>query len=1096
MISRFSRFTRTPKCANARRLLTLLFVLAVSIAMCVGTFAQSTTDGAIGGTVFDPAGAVVPNAKVVVHNNGTNAEQTTQTDSSGYYRVRELQPANYTVTVSSSGFSPYKADNVIVRVGSLTDISPRLGIAGSAETVSVSAETPEINTTGAEFAPVVDQEQINNLPINGGRWSAFSVLTPGVVNDSNGFGLVSVRGMSTLLNNNTVDGADNNQAFFSEERGRTRAGYSTPLPAIQEFQVNTSNYSAEYGRSAGGVINTVTRSGSNQLHSEMYFYDRDNDWGSKNPFTLVPIQTSPGVFTPTVVKPKDWRKMSGIGIGGPVLKDKLFVHFVYDWYDRNFPGVASPSTPNSFFAAPSASNISLLASRLGVTTTQAQTIYNNSFTGLTSMLGTVPRTGEQYIWFPKVDYQINDRNRVSFDVNRMRWASPSGIQTQTNNNRGTNSFGNDFVKDTWGVAKLDSILTNALTNEVRIQYGRDFEYENPQQPSAYENANLVHSPLFPSYTNQYGLPPDVVSIPNGFEFGVPTFLTRPHFPDEKRQQYADTVSWQHGNHSLKFGLDFTHVYDLSENLQTQFGSYNYSASTGLIDYISDINQAKSCRGTVGGVANTPVSCYTNFSQSFGPLGFNFTTNDYAWFAQDDWKFSPRLSVSLGLRWEYEQLPSPFSNLVNPGVPQTGTFPSDKNNFGPRIGFAYDLFGTGKTVVRGGWGLYYGRVINSTIFSALTSTGMPGSQFNYFFSSPAAAGAPTFPQILAAQPTGTVKGNIAFFDHNFQLPQIQEFDLNLEHDLGWNTVAKISYLGALGRQLPDFVDTNLAPSTTNVTYTVCGARNSPAACANPGSGPIQSSTITVPIFTSRPNGGFQAMTDIFSGPTSNYNALALQLTHRMTKHVEFDTNLTWSHALDYGVNNQTFSANNSLLNPFDIRQDYGNSLTNVPLRYVFDAIAESPWHVNGWLGELANGWQLAPIFQWQKGLPYSVKTSGSAPGGTTSGINGSGGDFRVPGFGRNLFRQPNTTVVDLKLSKFITYRDRYKVELSGEAFNLFNHFNVTGVNTTAYFLSKETLNGVSTPTLEYNTGVYGTPTNANSNFAYSTRQIQLGARVSF
>ena len=1096
MMSRFQKATRTYAGANVRHLLYLLFLLVVSTALCAGAFAQSTTDGAIGGTVYDPAGAVVPNAKVIVHNNGTNAEQSTTTDASGYYRVRELQPASYTVTVASTGFSPYKGENVIVRVGSLTDVSPRLGVAGTAETVSVSAETPEINTTSADFAPTLDQVQIDNLPINGGRWSSFSVLTPGVVNDSNGFGLVSFRGMSTLLNNNTVDGADNNQAFFSEERGRTRAGYSTPLPAIQEFQVNTSNYSAEYGRSAGGVVNTVTRSGSNQLHSEMYFYDRDNDWGSKNPFTLVPVQTSPGVFTPTVVKPKDWRKMSGIGIGGPILKDKLFFYFVYDWYDRNFPGVASPSSPTAFFATPSASNINLLASRLGVTTAQAQTVYNNSITGLTTMLGTVPRTGEQYIWLPKVDYQINDKNRLSFDVNRMRWASPSGIQTQTNNTRGTNSFGNDFVKDTWGVAKLDTIVTGALANEVRVQYGRDFEYENPQNPSAYELANLVHSPLFPSYVNPLGLPPDVASIPNGFEFGVPTFLTRPHFPDEKRQQYADTVSWQRGNHSVKFGVDFTHVYDLSENLSTQFGSYSYSASTGLIDYISDINKAKSCTATVGGVANTPVSCYTNFSQSFGPLGFNFTTNDYAWFAQDDWKFSPRLSLSLGLRWEYEQLPSPFSNLVNPAVPQTGVFPSDKNNFGPRVGFAYDLFGTGKTVVRGGWGLYYGRLINSTIFSALTSTGVPGSQFNFFFSSPAAAGAPTFPQILATQPGTTVKPNIAYFDSHFQLPQIQEFDLNLEHDLGWNTVAKISYLGALGRDLPDFVDTNISPSSTNVTYTVCGARGSAAACANPGSGPIQASTLTVPIFTSRPNSSFGSMTDIFSGPTSNYNALALQLNHRMNKHVEFDTNFTWSHALDFGVNNQTFSATNSLLNPFNIRTDYGNSVTNVPLRYVFDAIAESPWHVNGWLGQLANGWQLAPIFQWQNGLPYSVRTSGSAPGGAISGINGSGGDFRVPGFARNLIKQPNTAVVDLKLSKSITYRDRYKVELSGEAFNLFNHFNVTGVNTTAYFLSKETINGVSTPTLEYNSGVFGTPTNANSNFAYSTRQIQLGARVSF
>src|SRR5690349_3812837 len=310
MLSQISS-TLCVRFACPRRCLRVFALLVTSLLILggVSALAQSTTDGAVGGTVYDANGAVVPNATVVVHNNGTNAEQRVTTDVSGYYRVRQLQPATYTVTVNSTGFAPYKAENVIVQVGSLTDVSPRLGVAGTAETVSVSAETPEINTTSPDFAPVVDTTQIQNLPINGGRWSDFALLTPTVVNNGSGFGLVSVRGVSVLLNNNTIDGADNNQAFFSEERGRTRAGYSTPKVAIQEFQVNTSNYSSEYGRAAGAVINTVTKSGTNSYHGELYFFDRDNDWGAKNPFTKVFTQTSPGVFTQSVIKPKDWRKM-------------------------------------------------------------------------------------------------------------------------------------------------------------------------------------------------------------------------------------------------------------------------------------------------------------------------------------------------------------------------------------------------------------------------------------------------------------------------------------------------------------------------------------------------------------------------------------------------------------------------------------------------------------------------------------------------------------------------------------------------------------------------------------------------------------------
>jgi len=252
---------------SIRLLLTLLFCCL--LLSSITAFGQSTTEGAIGGTVVDPQNKVIRSADVTVRNTGSNQAFNVKTDETGYFRVGGLQPATYTVTVIAEGFAPYKAAKVIVTVGSLTAVTPHLTI-GTTEQVDVTAETPLINVTSADFAPTLNETAIENLPINGGRWSSFVLLTPGVVSDSSGFGLVSFRGMSTLLNNVTVDGADNNQAYFSEERGRTRAGYSTAKVAVQEFQVNTSNYSAEYGRSAGGVINTVTKSGGNQLHGEAF----------------------------------------------------------------------------------------------------------------------------------------------------------------------------------------------------------------------------------------------------------------------------------------------------------------------------------------------------------------------------------------------------------------------------------------------------------------------------------------------------------------------------------------------------------------------------------------------------------------------------------------------------------------------------------------------------------------------------------------------------------------------------------------------------------------------------------------------------------
>jgi outer membrane receptor protein involved in Fe transport len=1069
-------------------------------ACILPAIAQSTTDGAIGGTVYDANGAVVPSATVVVRNENTNAETTTTSDGQGFFRVIHLQPANYTVTVSAGGFSDYKAEHTVVTVGSLTTLDPRLTVGSTGQTVLVTGETPSINTTSPEFAPTLNQVAIDNLPINGGRWSSFAVLTPGVVSNASGFGLLSFRGISVLLNNNTVDGADNNQAFFSEERGRTRAGYSTPQVAVQEFQVNTSNYSAEYGRSAGGVVNTVTKSGGNQLHGEAYFKDRDNDWGAFNPYTKLAVQTSPGVYTSLPIKPTDWRKIWGFGAGGPIIRDRLFWFFTYDQYKRNFPGTGVASSPGAFFATPTASQIKTLAQNIFNTSSPnstqlatAQADYNTGLAGLNTMLGATPRTGEQIIFLPKIDWQINGKNHASFVVNRMRWKSPAGIQTQATNTYGIRSFGNDYVKDTWGVAKLDTFLTSNISNEVRFQYGRDFEYENNQVPTPYEQSTFVQTP---TYTNPLGLPPQV-SITNGFTFGTANFLERPKYPDEYRTQVADTVNWTRGNHNFKFGVDYSHVNTDAANLRNQFGTYSYS---NLINYFSDLyTNGAGCSGK---------PCYSSFSQAFGPILFNFQTNDYAFFAEDDWKLTPRFTVNLGVRYEYEQLPNPYKTLVNPDLPATGQFPSDKNNVGPRVGFAYDVFGNGKTALRGGYGIYYGRVINSTIYSALTSTGntardangVPVAQLSYSYT--ASQGGPAFPQVFAAPPTGTIKTSAVFFDKNFQLPQVHEFDLLLQQDIGWNTVFQISYLGSLGRELPDFVDVNLNPANrVPITYSVVDSS---------GAGPLKSPTygtfvyrtVTTPTGsqtkTGRLNENYGALTDIFSGVNSSYNALAFQVSHNFSHNIQFDAAYTWAHAIDFGQNEATFTDTNDLLDPTNLRLEKGNSIYNVPNRFTVHAVATSPWRVNGWLGYLANEWELAPVIQAQTGLPYSLVTSGTAPGGVSGGVNGSGGAFRLDVTGRNTYKYPGTIVSDVRLSKHFTFADKYKVELLGELFNLANHQNVTGVNNTGYFVGGST----SAPTLTFNTvsgtnaPVFGTVNNSNSNYIYSPRQIQIGARFQF
>ena len=1129
--------------------------LSACIFACasVSAFAQSAVDGAIGGNVEDKTGAVVPNATVTIHANGTNAEQKVTTDASGFFRVIHLNPGMYTVTVEAPGFEKFNASAISVEVGLLTDPHARLTLGSANETVQVSGEAPAINTTSNDFANVVDQKVLEDLPVNNYRWSAYALLTPGVVADSSGFGLLSFRGQSTLLNNVTFDGADDNQAFFSEERGRTRVGYSTAKASIQEFQVNTSNYSVEYGRSAGGVVNAVTKSGGNEIHGEAYFYDRDAGWGAKNPFTTHAVQVSsaPITFQSQVFKPKDWRKQTGIGIGGPIIKDKLFFFFAFDKFLRNFPGVSAPSSPGLFYATPDAAAngtvvgaacsglttstvdgaVCTLAANLNKTTvaavtpaqyTSALATYTNGIAGLSGITGLTPRVGDQDIFFPKIDWQINGKNHATIEMNRLRWTSPAGIQTSTSALAyGVASFGNDYVKDTFLIGKLDTQITQRLSNEIRYQYGRDFEYESPQTPTAYENTTLDNVPTsspLGAYTNPYQTPPNV-NISNAFQFGTATFLNRPAYPDERRYQISDTANLVRGNHNLKFGVDFLHTNDLSENLVSQYGGYSYGGSNyaPFVEYITDLNTTNGCGTTHN------IECYTGYAQGFGPLGFELQTKDYGFFAQDEWKVNPRLSLTLGVRYEYEQLPTPqIPNANEAALPfvngSTTKFPSNKSNIGPRVGFAWDIYGTGKTVLRGGVGEFFARVLNSTIYNAIAQTGNPAGQLSVSITGSGTAVAGTvsgnpysvnlpFPQIANPnlKPAGATA--VFYFDNNFKLPEIQQADLTIDQDLGWNTTLSVTWLAALGRRLPDFVDTNLPAPNDSVTYTF-GA-GGPAAAGT---------TITVPYYrklstttNGRPNPNYGATTDIFSGVNSNYEAVVFQINHKVTRGLMFSGNYTFSHALDYGENNTTFTSTNLLLDPHNLRADYGNSNQNVPNRIVMYAVYNTPSTFKGAWGYLLNNYEISPSFSGQSGLPYSAGTSGTfAPilasgltatgttGPASGGINGSGGAARVPTIDRNIYKYKRDILLDLRLSKRFKIMDKYDVELLGETFNIANHLNVTGVgSTTAYGAGT----GALANTLVANStfGVFNPSTftgSANSNFIYSPRQVQLGVRVQF
>ena len=1128
-----------------------LAVSAMLMLFVVAAHAQGNVFGAVNGVVTDPQNKAIEGASVVARNVATNvSSKPSMTDSDGKFIVSYLQPGVYEVIITATGFAPLTRPNVIVEVGRTTNVDLQVALAGQAQKVDVMAEAPVINTESNDVSTNANATAIQNLPLSIRRWAYMALQNPGTIPDGT-FGDISFRGISGLLNNFTVDGADDNEAFFSEEKGRTRMDYSVSLNSVQEFQVNTSNYSAEYGRAAGGVINAVSKSGSNTIHGDAFFFDRDAGWGGFAPFNTGATQTGPNTFVTAPLKPKDVRDQFGGDVGGWLIKNKLFWYFNGDGVIRNFPGVAIPNGPATFFQGFTATGTGATAVVMPTSCTGATFSANLGFTSgtpltigqqlacrginatqanaalgfLTSLTGEVARTGDQSIYFPKLDWHINDNNTITLSYNRVRWNSPFGIQTATNVSRGTDSFGNDYVKDDTALARWTSNWGSSVTNELRFSFGRDFEFEDTTAPVTGEPVSSL-----------FGFSPQVsfsgYSVENtagvSFTFGVPTFLNRADYPNETKYQGSDTFAFNHGKHFIKVGFDTYRTGDRISNLFEGFGVYSYS---NMADFITDFEGFENRTNPTFNPGGTPatagllcqslngstlvyVPCYSSFTQGFGPAGFDFRTYDASVFFQDDYHATRRLTLNFGLRYEKEFMP--MNPIANPLFPATGFMPHDNKGVGPRAGFAWDIFGTGKTVLRGGAGIYYGRIINEQIYGAISQDGSPLSQlvqtiFPTTGSNNAKGGltpgAPIYPQVNPAFNGSAGAPSIVYFAPDSRMPQVDEFDMVIEHEIAPNTVLSISYLGSLGRFLPMGIDQNLPPENGILTYTVAGAlpalNNSTIMAQLPAVG----STFSLPFYPAgnpgRPNKNFQQIIELSTSAKSFYNAGVVQLNRRMTHGLQVSASYTWSHAIDTDQSSSALISGNTPLDDSNIANDRGNSNFDVRQRALVTLVYEPPFFASSDSNKIAHwvlsGWTFAPIQTIQTGLPFSGGVSGSAPG-TSLGVIGDSGSGRIPFLGRNNFRMPDIINTDFKVARSFHLWERVQLEFSAEAFNLFNQLNVTGLNTTLFSGSSgTTVTSGSTvaaaQALTYSS-TFNTITAANNSVFLSQRLFQVGATVKF
>ena len=1020
----------------------ILALLLIAVGSLSGQVAAGL--GGITGVVTDTSGSSVANAEVSVDNEKLGIHRKITTGGGGVFNAPALVPnSGYQVTVTAPGFAQFQNRDITVLVGQNVNIQARLDVQTASTRVDVIDEAPATENK-IDVSQNVTQTQIDNLPINGRRVDSFVLLTPTVVPDGT-FGLLSFRGISggnTFL----TDGNDTTESFYGENAGRTRIPTQISQDSVQEFQVLSSAYSAEYGRATGGVVNTVTRSGSNKLAGTAFWFFRNRTLDARDPFATI--------------NPSEARHQFGGSISGPIKKDKLFFFLNTEEQRRNFPlvsSIISPSVVNSTtqtFIGCGVATGSVPAA------TPAQCAAINAT--LPRFYSILPRTGDQDTALGKIDWRPNDRSSFSFSFNYEHFNSPNGIQTGSVVTSGgaLNSNGIDDVQVRYGRAQWTYVPTGNIVNEARFGWFKD------------RQADAVNPALLDPRLGALSL------TVNGLALGSGNYLPRIQ-PSESRFQYADNLSWSRGNHNLKFGVDILQTEDYTNQLVNGNGTYTYpNANAFALDYSGNTTGAKN---------------YTSFQQAFGRRDVDAKFQDLAVFAQDSYRIRPNLTLYYGLRYEYTFTPTP--PLTNPDYPQTGRIPTYGKDFGPRTGFSWAL--NGNTVVRGGYGIYYGRVPGSSYNSLFTTNNLYQQSLTL---QPATASqtaiAPVFPNLLSS-PAGTPGAATVGFDVNgFRTPMSQQADFAIQQALGKDTSFTVSYVWSRAAHLLTVRDLNFRNPSNTVTYNILDTTGA------------VTGTYSTPVYlaSDKIDSRYSRVIGVDSAGNSYYSGLALQFQRRFSKHLQGTAAYTWSHAIDNSQGSGGFAGSGAPSTLFNgnYQAERGPSSLDVRQRLVVNWVYSPVFTTNTNLFSryLINNWQLSDITTIQTGTPVT-ETLGVTSGLTaaqlvTAGITGSlafantvngfGGSGRVPFLGIGTLRLPNTYRTDARISKVLPFSERFRVTLSFEVFNLTNTITYTGITARGYNLSGFNI----TPA----TGL-GLPT-ASSGFPDGTnaRRAQVSIRIDF
>jgi len=974
-----------------------LFVGLLCILVSFGALAQSVnvTAGSIGGRVTDNTGAGLPGVTVTATNLDTGLSRSNVTENDGSYTLNLLPPGTYKVAGELSGLGGANVPKVTVLLGNTTKVDLKLTPSVS-EAITVTAAAPIVDTQKTGLTTSVTNQQIENLPIIGRDFRSLTNLTPGISGGSfdNQPTSGGARPLSTDYN---IDGANSDNDFFGQQTGGTRAPFTFSQAAIKEFQVIRSVYDAEYGRGVGAVVNAVTKSGTNSIDGEVFYFDRNKSWASKRPTVINGLSVADTFAAKTSKQP-------GFAVGGPLVRDKLFYFINGDGQRQKLPVIIGNDmrTSTQFLALTAAQQAAVLATIQNVVgapyesgLAYQQTFNENAFLG-------------------KFDANVGSGNHWSLRANTMKF---------TNQGSGSNTtFGlnqtQEIDKFYQAVVEGDTVFSNNMFNQLIAQTGRD------QRPVTAMTSGTEFSINFG--TTQF--------------FGAAD--TTPNTADEKKYQLRDTLNYQWNGHSLKVGGEVLH--------RKLFDSFPRFVQNGLFAFSNLANFANNVPNTL--------------QQAYGPLAGN-PNGDVAWssnlwglFVNDSFHVGPRWTIDAGLRYDYEKTPTPSGNAYPQHPEFLSQIKNDKNNYGPRLGFAYDVFGTGRSVLRGGTGKFFEYMPDILLASPIQ--GISGALVTSTFTCTTTATNPcaTFPNLLTPSvflSKAALSSNLVTIGSNYQAQESWRSSVQFEQQFSNSYSASIGAVYAHLTHVQGTKNINVVPTGVVLGNMPVYDYNSSANAA-------------------RPYADMGIIREISSDEEAWYRGQTIEFHKLALGDSKMSWDLSYTHAtsIDYETNTRSTSTT-FLIDPRNPKLSEGISDNDVPHRIGGDFTYRLP-----------GGFMLSGVGFWQTGFPYTNAISFTCSGCTANSLTGQAqtsvaanftpvfvdssgniiditaatgftkqqfSDFLASRGGhlisRNTYRQPNVWDADLRLSKMFNVSHGMQLQVLAECFNIFDQKigNIIGVN---------------------------------------------------